>query len=45
MPPSSDPAADLVVRDATMGDTAAPMLGLVVGILMVAILVFNAFAY
>jgi hypothetical protein len=46
MPPSSDPAAnDLLVPDVGMGDTATPMLGLVLGILVVAVLVFNAFAY
>jgi hypothetical protein len=46
MPPSSEPAAnDLVVPGVAMGDTATPMLGLVLGILAITVLVFNAFAY
>ena len=46
MPPSSDPAADDVIgSDVAMGDTATPMLGLVLGILVVAVLVLNALAY
>jgi hypothetical protein len=46
MPPSSDPVADNVIASGVaMGDTATPMVGLVLGILVIAVLVLNAFAY
>jgi hypothetical protein len=41
MPPSSEPAAAEVV----IGDTATPLFGLALGVLVIVVLVLNAFAY
>jgi hypothetical protein len=46
MPPSSKPpAGDLVASEVGVGDTAMPLFGLALGVLVIAVLVLNAFAY
>ena len=49
MPPSSEPAADLVLNkpasDVVVADSAAPLFRIVLGMVVVVVLALNALAY
>jgi hypothetical protein len=49
MPPSSEPAADLVLSkpagDVVVADSAAPLFGIVLGMVVMVVLALNALAY
>jgi len=49
MPPSTDPAADLALTrppsDVSVGDSAAPLFGIVLGTVVMIVLALNALAY
>ena len=49
MPPSGEPAADLVLSkpagDVSVGNSAAPLFGIVLGTVVMIVLALNALAY
>jgi hypothetical protein len=49
MPPSSEPAVDLALSppagDVSVGDSAAPLFGIVLGTVVMIVLALNALAY
>jgi hypothetical protein len=49
MPPASEPTADLVLSkplgDVAVADSAAPLFGIVLGMVVMVVLALNALAY
>jgi hypothetical protein len=46
MPPSSEPAVnELPAADVTVRDSAAPLFGIVLGVVVMTVLALNALAY